>query len=52
MFKFSVAAYFGIILRGLEFWSEFPHFMGMGVVPAPSNCVSRAMRSVRYLLLT
>ena len=19
------------------FWSEFPHFMGMGVVPAPSN---------------
>ena len=19
-----------------EFWSEFPHFMGMGVVPAPS----------------
>ena len=20
-----------------EFWSEFPHFMGMGVVPAPSN---------------
>ena len=22
------------------FWSEFPHFMGMGVVPAPSiGCV-------------
>ena len=20
------------------FWSEFPHFMGMGVVPAPSRC--------------
>ena len=20
-----------------EFWSEFPHFMGMGVVPAPST---------------
>ena len=20
-----------------EFWSEFPHFMGMGVVPAPSK---------------
>ena len=20
-----------------EFWSEFPHFMGMGVVPAPSS---------------
>ena len=20
-----------------EFWSEFPHFMGMGVVPAPSR---------------
>ena len=23
-----------------EFWSEFPHFMGMGVVPAPSNNMS------------
>ena len=22
--------------RWSEFWSEFPHFMGMGVVPAPS----------------
>ena len=23
-----------------EFWSEFPHFMGMGVVPAPSTICS------------
>ena len=23
--------------RWSEFWSEFPHFMGMGVVPAPST---------------
>ena len=24
-----------------EFWSEFPHFMGMGVVPAPSKIVEK-----------
>ena len=29
-----------------EFWSEFPHFMGMGVVPAPSiKCLAHRNRS-------
>ena len=33
-----------------EFWSEFPHFMGMGVVPAPSiNCLpNRAILPLHY----
>ena len=26
-----------------EFWSEFPHFMGMGVVPAPSISISESL---------
>ena len=31
-----------------EFWSEFPHFMGMGVVPAPSIYGIRTPTSMPY----
>ena len=31
-----------------EFWSEFPHFMGMGVVPAPSS--NHSGRVINYMV--